>query len=143
MVNLFHIGILGIFCHLFEMLTPILDVCPFLPIAVKTADGDDPFGGVCGVVLTLTAARGLLRRRSTNQRVRATSTTPGYYHHEHFADSVSAWPEHHSVFGAISGWQRNDEVAAGAQYCCHLPRRVFEMLNGVARLFSALIWCWE
>ncbi|SUG88481.1 respiratory nitrate reductase 2 subunit gamma [Salmonella enterica subsp. enterica] len=41
--NLFHIGILGIFFgHLFGMLTPHWMYAWFLPIAVKTADGDDP-----------------------------------------------------------------------------------------------------
>ncbi|SQJ42312.1 nitrate reductase 2 subunit gamma [Salmonella enterica] len=121
--NLFHIGILGIFFgHLFGMLTPHWMYAWFLPIAVKQQMAMI-LGGVCGV-LTLIGGAGLLWRRLTNQRVRATSTTPDIIIMSIFADSVPAWPEHHSVFGAISGWQRNDEVGGlGAKYC-HLPRRV-------------------
>ncbi len=51
-----------------------LDVCRFLPIAVKQQMAMI-LGGVCGV-LTLIGGAGLLWRRLTNQRVRATSTTP-------------------------------------------------------------------
>jgi nitrate reductase gamma subunit len=45
-------------------------------------------GGICGV-LTLIGGAGLLWRRLTNQRVRATSTTPDIIIKEHFADPVS------------------------------------------------------
>ncbi len=73
--NLFHIGILGIFFgHLFGMLTPHWMYAWFLPIAVKQQMAM-VLGGVCGV-LTLIGGAGLLWRRLTNQRVRATSTTP-------------------------------------------------------------------
>ncbi len=73
--NLFHIGILGIFFgHLFGMLTPHWMYAWFLPIAVKQQMAMI-LGGVCGV-LTLIGGAGLLWRRLTNQRVRATSTTP-------------------------------------------------------------------
>lgn len=73
--NLFHIGILGIFFgHLFGMLTPHWMYTWFLPIAVKQQMAMI-LGGVCGV-LTLIGGAGLLWRRLTNQRVRATSTTP-------------------------------------------------------------------
>ena len=70
--NLFHIGILGIFFgHLFGMLTPHWMYAWFLPIAVKQQMAM-VLGGVCGV-LTLIGGAGLLWRRLTNQRVRATS----------------------------------------------------------------------
>ena len=73
--NLFHIGILGIFFgHLFGMLTPHWMYAWFLPIAVKQQMAM-VLGGVCGV-LTLIGGAGLLWRRLTNQRVRATSTAP-------------------------------------------------------------------
>ena len=73
--NLFHIGILGIFFgHLFGMLTPHWMYAWFLPVAAKQLMAM-VLGGICGV-LTLIGGAGLLWRRLTNQRVRATSTTP-------------------------------------------------------------------
>ncbi|EIJ8393309.1 respiratory nitrate reductase subunit gamma, partial [Salmonella enterica] len=62
------------FGHLFGMLTPHWMYAWFLPIAVKQQMAMI-LGGVCGV-LTLIGGAGLLWRRLTNQRVRATSTTP-------------------------------------------------------------------
>ncbi len=71
--NLFHIGILGIFFgHLFGMLTPHWMYAWFLPVAAKQLMAM-VLGGICGV-LTLIGGAGLLWRRLTNQRVRATST---------------------------------------------------------------------
>lgn len=63
-----------LFGHLFGMLTPHWMYAWFLPIAVKQQMAMI-LGGVCGV-LTLIGGAGLLWRRLTNQRVRATSTTP-------------------------------------------------------------------
>lgn len=72
--NLFHIGILGIFFgHLFGMLTPHWMYAWFLPMAVKQQMAMI-LGGVCGV-LTLVGGSGLLIRRLTNPRIRATSST--------------------------------------------------------------------
>lgn len=72
--NLFHIGILGIFFgHLFGMLTPHWMYAWFLPIAVKQQMAMIA-GGLCGV-LTLVGGAGLLVRRLTNPRIRATSST--------------------------------------------------------------------
>ena len=56
------------------MLTPHWMYAWFLPIAVKQQMAM-VLGGVCGV-LTLIGGAGLLWRRLTNQRVRATSTMP-------------------------------------------------------------------
>ncbi len=98
--NLFHIGILGIFFgHLFGMLTPHWMYAWFLPVAAKQLMAM-VLGGICGV-LTLIGGAGLLWRRLTNQRVRATSTTPDY-HHQHFADPVSAGAKYHTVFSTVS-----------------------------------------
>ncbi len=74
--NLFHIGILGIFFgHLFGMLTPhwmyASQFCQWQQKQLMAM----VLGGICGV-LTLIGGAGLLWRRLTNQRVRATSTTP-------------------------------------------------------------------
>ncbi len=72
--NLFHIGILGIFFgHLFGMLTPHWVYSWFLPMSQKQLM-TMILGGVCGV-LTLVGGIGLLMRRLTNPRIRATSTT--------------------------------------------------------------------
>ncbi len=72
--NLFHIGILGIFFgHLFGMLTPHWVYSWFLPMSQKQLMAMI-LGGVCGV-LTLVGGIGLLMRRLTNPRIRATSTT--------------------------------------------------------------------
>ena len=72
--NLFHIGILGIFFgHLFGMLTPHWMYAWFLPVAVKQQMAMIA-GGICGV-LTLVGGAGLLVRRLTNPRIRATSST--------------------------------------------------------------------
>lgn len=122
--NLFHIGILGIFFgHLFGMLTPHWMYAWFLPIAVKQQMAMI-LGGVCGV-LTLIGGAGLLWRRLTNQRVRATSTTPDIIIMSILLIQCLLGLSTIPVFGAISGWQRNDEVGGlGAKYC-HLPRRVF------------------
>ncbi len=109
----------------------------FLPIAVKQQMAMI-LGGVCGV-LTLIGGAGLLWRHLTNQRVRATSTTPDIIIAGILARTVPAWLST-IRFGAISGWQRNDEVGGlGAKYC-HLPRRVFGNAEVVWRLFSAFIW---
>ncbi|WP_131057607.1 respiratory nitrate reductase subunit gamma, partial [Raoultella planticola] len=71
---LFHIGILGIFFgHLFGMLTPHWVYSWFLPRSQKQLMAMI-LGGVCGV-LTLVGGIGLLMRRLTNPRIRATSTT--------------------------------------------------------------------
>lgn len=51
-----------------------LDVRVVLPVAAKQLMAM-VLGGICGV-LTLIGGAGLLWRRLTNQRVRATSTTP-------------------------------------------------------------------
>ncbi|EPL1069405.1 respiratory nitrate reductase subunit gamma [Pluralibacter gergoviae] len=72
--NLFHVGILGIFFgHFFGMLTPHWVYSWFLPIAVKQQLAMI-VGGICGA-MTLVGGAGLLYRRLTNPRVRATSTT--------------------------------------------------------------------
>lgn len=72
--NLFHIGILGIFFgHLFGMLTPHWVYSWFLPMSQKQLMAMI-LGGICGV-LTLVGGIGLLMRRLTNPRIRATSTT--------------------------------------------------------------------
>jgi nitrate reductase gamma subunit len=72
--NLFHIGILGIFFgHLFGMLTPHWVYSWFLPMSQKQQMAMIA-GGVCGV-LTLVGGAGLLIRRLTNPRIRATSST--------------------------------------------------------------------
>lgn len=72
--NLFHIGILGIFFgHLFGMLTPHWVYSWFLPMSQKQLMAMI-LGGVCGV-LTTVGGIGLLMRRLTNPRIRATSTT--------------------------------------------------------------------
>ena len=72
--NLFHIGILGIFFgHLFGMLTPHWVYSWFLPMSQKQLMAMI-LGGVCGV-LTLVGGAGLLIRRLTNPRIRATSST--------------------------------------------------------------------
>ncbi len=72
--NLFHIGILGIFFgHLFGMLTPHWMYAWFLPVAVKQQMAMI-LGGICGV-LTLAGGAGLLVRRLTNPRIRATSSS--------------------------------------------------------------------
>ena len=98
--NLFHIGILGIFFgHLFGMLTPHWMYAWFLPVAVKQQMAM-VLGGICGV-LTLIGGAGLLWRRLTNQRA-CHFHYAGYYHHEHFADSVSAGAKYHTVFSTVS-----------------------------------------
>ena len=72
--NLFHIGILGIFFgHLFGMLTPHWVYSWFLPMSQKQLMAMI-LGGICGV-LTLVGGAGLLIRRLTNPRIRATSST--------------------------------------------------------------------
>ncbi|WP_315710571.1 respiratory nitrate reductase subunit gamma [Brenneria uluponensis] len=72
--NLFHIGILGVLGgHLFGMLTPHWVYEAFLPLEVKQKMAMFG-GGLCGV-LTLVGGGLLLKRRLTNPRVRATSTT--------------------------------------------------------------------
>ncbi|CNB78613.1 respiratory nitrate reductase subunit gamma [Yersinia similis] len=72
--NLFHIGILGIFFgHVLGMLTPHWMYESFLPIEVKQKLAMFA-GGACGVMVLIGGAM-LLRRRLTNPRIRATSTT--------------------------------------------------------------------
>lgn len=63
----------GSFRALVWHVNPALDVCPFLPIAVKQQMAMIA-GGLCGV-LTLVGGAGLLVRRLTNPRIRATSST--------------------------------------------------------------------
>ncbi|MGK3115422.1 respiratory nitrate reductase subunit gamma [Candidatus Pantoea formicae] len=71
--NLFHIGILGIFCgHLFGLLTPHWMYEPFLSIAAKQKLAMAA-GGVFGI-MTLVGGLLLLKRRLYNPRIRATST---------------------------------------------------------------------
>lgn len=72
--NLFHIGILGIFLAICLDADATLDVC-LVPADCGKQQMAMILGGVCGV-LTLIGGAGLLWRRLTNQRVRATSTTP-------------------------------------------------------------------
>ncbi|MGU0043633.1 hypothetical protein ACVXHA_17140 [Escherichia coli] len=71
------------------MLTPHWMYAWFLPVAAETTNGDGARRSYCGV-LTLIGGAGLLWRRLTNRRVRANFHYAGYYHHEHFADPVSA-----------------------------------------------------
>lgn len=72
--NLFHIGIIGIFFgHLVGMLTPHWMYQSFLPIATKQLLAMVA-GGVFGA-MTLIGGGLLLKRRLTNPRVRATSST--------------------------------------------------------------------
>ena len=76
--NLFHVGILGIFFgHFFGMLTPHWVYESWLPMAQKQLMAMI-LGGVCGV-LTLVGGAGLLIRRLTNPRIRATSSTVGTF----------------------------------------------------------------
>ncbi len=86
--NLFHIGILGIFFgHLFGMLTPT----GFTPGSADVAKQLMAMilGGICGV-LTLVGGAGLLIRRLTNPRIRATSSTADILILSISADSVRA-----------------------------------------------------
>ncbi|WP_192457029.1 respiratory nitrate reductase subunit gamma [Musicola keenii] len=72
--NLFHLGILGVAGgHLVGMMTPHWVYEPFLSLAVKQKMAMLG-GGTCGV-MTLVGGAMLLKRRLTNPRVRATSTT--------------------------------------------------------------------
>ncbi|UQY43147.1 respiratory nitrate reductase subunit gamma [Erwinia sp. PK3-005] len=72
--NLFHIGIIGIFFgHLVGMLTPHWMYESFLPIAMKQLLAMVA-GGIFGA-MTLIGGGLLLKRRLTNPRVRATSST--------------------------------------------------------------------
>ena len=84
--NLFHIGILGIFFgHLFGMLTPHWMYAWFLPVAAKQLMAM-VLGGICG-----------------DKSARACNFHyAGYYHHEHFADPVSAGAKYHTVFSTVS-----------------------------------------
>ncbi|MGL5387555.1 MAG: respiratory nitrate reductase subunit gamma [Serratia sp. (in: enterobacteria)] len=71
--NLFHIGILGIFAgHFLGMLTPHWMYESFLPMAVKQKMAMFA-GGACGVMMLVGGVL-LLKRRLTNQRIRATSS---------------------------------------------------------------------
>ncbi|MGU0160208.1 respiratory nitrate reductase subunit gamma [Escherichia coli] len=72
--NLFHIGIWDFLRALVRHVNAALDVRVVLPVAAKQLMAM-VLGGICGV-LTLIGGAGLLWRRLTNQRVRATSTTP-------------------------------------------------------------------
>ncbi|SQD03743.1 respiratory nitrate reductase 2 gamma chain [Escherichia coli] len=72
----------------------------FLPVAAKQLMAM-VLGGICGV-LTLIGGAGLLWRRLTNQRVRATSTTPDIIIMSIFADPVSAGAKYHTVFSTVS-----------------------------------------
>ncbi|MDN0124326.1 respiratory nitrate reductase subunit gamma [Yersinia aleksiciae] len=72
--NLFHIGILGIFFgHVLGMLTPHWMYESFLPIEIKQKMAMIA-GGACGIMMLIGGVM-LLRRRLTNPRIRATSTT--------------------------------------------------------------------
>ncbi|CAH0537201.1 respiratory nitrate reductase subunit gamma [Vibrio marisflavi] len=72
--NLFHIGILGVFAgHFLGMLTPHWMYESFLPIAVKQKMAMIG-GGASGVMVVIGGAM-LLKRRLTNPRIRATSTS--------------------------------------------------------------------
>ncbi|ACS85570.1 respiratory nitrate reductase subunit gamma [Musicola paradisiaca] len=72
--NLFHLGILGVLGgHFVGMMTPHWVYESFLSLAVKQKMAMLG-GGTCGV-MTLVGGAMLLKRRLTNPRVRATSTT--------------------------------------------------------------------
>ncbi|ADM98737.1 respiratory nitrate reductase subunit gamma [Dickeya dadantii] len=72
--NLFHLGILGVLGgHFLGMMTPHWMYESFLPLEIKQKMAMIG-GGTCGV-LTLVGGVLLLKRRLTNPRVRATSTT--------------------------------------------------------------------
>lgn len=139
--NLFHIGILGIFFgHLFGMLTPHWMYAWFLPVAVKQQMAM-VLGGICGV-LTLIGGAGLLWRRLTNQRVRATSTTPDIIIMSILLIQCllglstipfSAQYPDGSEMMKLVGWAQSIVTFRGGSS---------EMLNGVA-FVSACIWCWE
>lgn len=99
--NLFHIGILGIFFgHLFGMLTPHWMYAWFLPVAAKQLMAM-VLGGICGV-LTLIGGAGLLWRQADKSARACNFHYAGYYHHEHFADPVSAGAKYHTVFSTVS-----------------------------------------
>ncbi|QBH97593.1 respiratory nitrate reductase subunit gamma [Limnobaculum zhutongyuii] len=76
--NLFHIGILGVFAgHFFGMLTPHWMYESFLPLEVKQKMAMIG-GGTCGLLMLMLMLIGgvaLLKRRLTNPRIRATTTT--------------------------------------------------------------------
>ena len=132
--NLFHIGILGIFFgHLFGMLTPHWMYAWFLPIAVKQQMAM-VLGGVCGV-LTLIGGAGLLWRRLTNQRVRATSTAPDIIIAEHSADSVPARAEHHPFSAQYPDGGEMMKLVGWAQGIVTFRGGSSEMLSGVAFVF--------
>lgn len=72
--NLFHIGILGVFAgHFLGMLTPHWMYESFLPLEVKQKMAMIG-GGTCGLLM-LIGGVALLKRRLTNPRIRATTTT--------------------------------------------------------------------
>jgi respiratory nitrate reductase, gamma subunit len=72
--NLFHLGMLGIIVgHTLGMLTPHWVYEGFLPLAVKQQMAMMG-GGVCGVMIVIGGAF-LLKRRITEPRVRASSST--------------------------------------------------------------------
>ncbi|STV15762.1 respiratory nitrate reductase subunit gamma [Klebsiella pneumoniae] len=120
--NLFHIGILGIFFgHLFGMLTPHWVYSWFLPMSQKQLMAMI-LGGVCGV-LTLVGGIGLLMRRLTNPRIRATLHDRGYFDPVHSADSVRAGADDHPLLRPASGRQRNAQAGGLGAGGGHLPRR--------------------
>ncbi|UJF18176.1 respiratory nitrate reductase subunit gamma [Vibrio sp. SS-MA-C1-2] len=72
--NLFHLGILGVFAgHFLGMLTPHWMYEAWLPIAVKQKMA--MIGGGGAGILTIIGGFMLLKRRLTNPRIRATSST--------------------------------------------------------------------
>ncbi|MCD1125465.1 respiratory nitrate reductase subunit gamma [Jinshanibacter sp. LJY008] len=72
--NLFHLGILGIFAgHFLGMLTPHWMYESFLPLEVKQKMA--MIGGGTSGLLMLIGGVALLKRRLTNPRIRATTTT--------------------------------------------------------------------
>lgn len=99
--NLFHIGILGIFFgHLFGMLTPHWMYAWFFASGSETTNGD-------GARRYLRCVDIDWRRRTAvaqaDKSARACNFHyAGYYHHEHFADPVSAGAKYHTVFSTVS-----------------------------------------
>ena len=118
--NLFHIGILGIFWPSLWHADPALGLLVVPADVAEAADGDDPRRRVRA--LTLVGGIGLLARRLTNPRIRATSTTADILI-LHFADSVRAGADDDPLLRPASGRQRNAQAGGLGAGGGHLPRR--------------------
>ncbi len=132
--NLFHIGILGIFFgHLFGMLTPHWVYSWFLPMSQKQLMAMI-LGGICGV-LTLVGGIGLLMRRLTNPRIRATSTTADILILCILLIPVRAGADNHPLLRPASGRQRNAQLVDWAQAVVTFHGGASAHLDGVAWIY--------